>query len=476
MTEQAYHDDQFLDSLPEQPPEEIIRGVTPWKKAILRILWGMGLNMVTIQVWYLDVILPILGLILLFLGCRSLRRENSGFRACWYLTWGQVLLRMISLGIQTTVYAQRLQVAGFLRGLIGVAITLWMAQFLCLGYGFRQTRKKAELAPGGASALGLVIWYGLVTLLALLEYQGFLLSMGMLVAYVLILRNLFRLAGELENAGYGIVTAPARLSDRAAAGLLTLVLIVVSACGYLFADTYPMDWQPIQQQTDAQVRQELAELGFPENVLQDLLAEDILACRGAQEVRVQTEDASVFADSPKAKLHFTTVAVRLPGEEQRWKLVHHFAWTGPMEYIGTEALELTNRENSRDWQYEPGLTGQLLYDRDGQTYGADYSFLGTANYQRDSVFFGHSSGTSRCAAFSWPETGENRRGYLSYVLSGGETGWILNAWIYYTRQTTWVQYPVRTALQFRLETGGMNDKVFQSVINQIIWNPWEDEE
>ena len=82
--EEAALDHLLQASLPELPPAEIAQGVTPWRRAMGRILWGLALTSITLQFWNLQYLLPTIGLVLLMLGFRALRRENGWLAAlCW---------------------------------------------------------------------------------------------------------------------------------------------------------------------------------------------------------------------------------------------------------------------------------------------------------------------------------------------------------------------------------------------------------
>ena len=54
--------------------------VSPWRTAMSCIMGGIALKTLTLQILYLDDILPTLGCILLVLGFRTLRRENGALR------------------------------------------------------------------------------------------------------------------------------------------------------------------------------------------------------------------------------------------------------------------------------------------------------------------------------------------------------------------------------------------------------------
>lgn len=68
----------------------------PWHSAVGRILWGLALCTFRLEVFYLQYLLPLLGATLLYLGYRSLRRENRWFHLGW-------IMAGIHLAVQMTV-------------------------------------------------------------------------------------------------------------------------------------------------------------------------------------------------------------------------------------------------------------------------------------------------------------------------------------------------------------------------------------
>ena len=87
---ESARDDAFeallAQSVAELPPEEIVAEVTPWRRAMNRILFGMALCAITLNFWCLNYILPAIGTVLLLLGFRALRRENRWLGGCFAVT------------------------------------------------------------------------------------------------------------------------------------------------------------------------------------------------------------------------------------------------------------------------------------------------------------------------------------------------------------------------------------------------------
>ena len=79
--------DRLLEcGLADLPPGDVLEGVTPWKRAMNRVLLGMALTGITLNALCLNYLLPAVGMALLLLGFRALRRENRWFGACWGVT------------------------------------------------------------------------------------------------------------------------------------------------------------------------------------------------------------------------------------------------------------------------------------------------------------------------------------------------------------------------------------------------------
>ena len=74
-------DEKRLDSLLDEavgaaPPKDVVRAVSPWRKAMVQVLWGLGLTAITFNFLGLNYILPSLGCALMLLGFRTLRPEG----------------------------------------------------------------------------------------------------------------------------------------------------------------------------------------------------------------------------------------------------------------------------------------------------------------------------------------------------------------------------------------------------------------
>lgn len=482
------------ESMPETPPEDIIHEVAPWRRAMNRVLTGLALNAITLNFLALDYILPAIGLILILLGFRALRRENGWFRACFIITIIRAAyffptLILNAMVIQSTVYdllpADVLNVANF---------ALIFMEFVCLWQGFKAVKRKAGMPAEAGAAAALMVWYLVIAALAVMGYSGIVVGIIMVVSYIFVIRALIKLSTELDEAGYAIRTAPVCVSDRILAWVIICIVAVGILCGYLFGGSYPMEWadtNPITTDETQEIRAQLIELGFPKEVLQDLTEEDILACEGALQVVVDVHDEPVNEGREVAEregnteyhytvydtkeLRITGVAVETPGERETWKIFHHFRWLADPGFYGTECLQLWPAYRDYDgWDQAGDFTGRVLYTKDGQSYTAPYYSLGSETYTSDSVFWGQQTSTDVFATFSMPRDGEDQRGYVSYTVKELQDGYIVDSWINYTHQQSALQYPALTAVEKRMTNSWNSAGVFFTVQDALQFYPTED--
>lgn len=494
---ESARDDAFeallAQSVDELPPEEIVADVTPWRRAMERVLFGLALCMVTLNFWCLNYLLPAIGTVLLLLGFRALRRENPWLGGCFVCAVLRAACVFPSLILNTTI----LPGDACRSAAAAVSAALMLTLLLCFWQGLRAVRRKAGLPAQGGGAGSLLAWYVLMCVLAAVHYTGLLVPIAMLAGYVCILRSLFRLSRALDEAGYAIAPQPVRVTDRCIAFVLAAALGIGCTLGYLFGSSYRMDWQPAdtsEQTQTAAIRQQLLDLGFPEAVLNDLTPEDIAACDGALRVVVEVEDYPVNdgktvlweAYNEKNERHYvqdtvydvkelrlTGVAVQLPGERETWRVFHHFLWTTDPGFCGTEVLQIrpAYRSIPEGWSAAGDVTGRVLYDRGGQTFAAPYAALGARTFTANTVLWGEQTNTDLFAAFSLPRHAQRARGYVAYPVAETRDSYILSSGAYYTHQQTWLQYPVVTAMEKRLTTTWGDSGAFYTVQHALQFFP-----
>ena len=467
-------------SVSDFPPEDMVEEVTPWKKAMRRVLVGMALCTVTLNFWCLNYLLPSIGMVLALLGFRTLQRENKWFRSCFFISVIRTACFFPVLILHTTIL-QSVLLSALSTVLTLISLILLFGQFFCLWRGLRDVQKKVYLPPRAGSAVALMVWYALICVLAAIRYQGLLIAGAMIIGYLFLIRNLYKLSKELDEAGYSIRTVSLHVTDRCIVLILVSALTIGFACGYSLGGRYPMNWAAVnsaEQTENNEIRKQLIELGFPEYVLNDLTAEDIASCAGASQIVVDVTEKSLLegsttteiygsdgeynagprSDSLAGDLRLTGIAVQIPGERERWIIFHHFLWTANPGCYGTESIQLwpVYQNSSDGWGAAGDVTGQVLYDRDGKTYASAYHYLGNQTFTSDSILWGEQTRTDVFATFSMPVRGEHYRGYIAYPIVELQDGYLISSWVNYTHQKSRIQYPAVTAMEHQM-TGNWNE-------------------
>ncbi len=481
--------------------------VNPWREAMWLVLWGMGLTTITFNFLYLDMILPALGGILLVLGFRTLRQENRALQWCWRLSIAIASVRSASFALAALPVDVK-NVPAY------AVMAMTFALYCCLWRGMVGVSRAAGAEKPAAPAAGaLVIFYAVICALAFLELSGWLAVLPVLIAYIVILRNLVKLARSLADTGYAIHAAPVRLPSTAVLwGYLGLTLAAVLLAMFL-GQRYPMNWQVRDDAPqDETIRAELLDLGFPEQVLDDLTAEEAAHMSGAVKVYAETEPlyerdiyrevtTSVWNNDPPPRWEYSSAEKQPDGSyrytyrvydlyegfvthvvvlveeagRQRAVVLHYAAIDRPFGDCLAEGMEIWPVWQGNEESWSPGgwYSGRLLCEKDGQSYAADFYSVESGSYETTNIF-GTTQNTGMIAEWSRMNHSGNVRAYLLYdaeMLTSELPS--LYSWCNYVRQTKPV-YPFRDALTLWHEwnTNGCYEK-WQTSIQ--IWPPVEEE-
>lgn len=479
MTDERRFDDLLREDAAALPPPAAGE-INPWSMAMTRVLWGLGLITITLNFLYLDVILPAVGGLLLVLGFCTLRRENTPLRWCYILSLASLAVRgacivLAALPVET----------GLAPAYVNIA--LLQVLYVCLWRGMvGVSRAAGEEKPAATAAGAMAVFYAVLTVLALIGVEGWLLVLPMLVLYILLLRSMVRLSRSLADTGYAITAAPVRLPDAAVLwGGLGVLLAAVLLAMFL-GQRYPMDWHARDDAPqDETIRQQLLTKGFPADILDDLTADEVAQLSGAVRVYHQTERLYSNADYREVTLsrflrdpphtlqydHTLTetddagnrtyryvyrvydtleqtmrhVAVEIPaeGDTARFVYIHHLTYAAPPSPY-TEMLELWPAwQTQGDWFPGGHVSGRVLCERNGTAQAAAFHTLKSGS-QQVSDLFGTRQTQRITAGWSFPRGVESPRAYVFYDALRGQDGWVIESWANYVCQTAPV-YPFRDA-------------------------------
>ena len=497
-----------LSQLPPSPNE--VQSYNPWRSAMTKILWGMALITFRFHFFYLEYLLPLLGAALLYLGYRSLRKENRWFKLCWALSGLYLLYCGVIYTLNATPLMAQITARPALNTGLGVLSSLFhLALLAALRQGIQTSFTAAERRPkdwiGRAAlaylaALGIAAWSTLVPLTAQpdgpISFGPEITNEGLYYArtiaaaalFVLVLVCIWKQSSALTGLGYAIRTAPARLPAPVFLALTALVLAgSVTAALWLSSRAPALEAQPlsaIQTEEYASVRAHLTDLGMDAALANSLDEAELARCRDALAVydlplayaygehTYNREDETGRADMEYVTLR--SWAVQLPHDQVRYYLT--FRWLENPEHNIRDGL--TGDPSSHDPSYD--FSARVLWDQGGQTWTAapevhlaggetpeelpDWA-LDWHDYELEAL--GHLAYIPWCQ-FSFPADSENRWGWMAW--SEDFTGWqerhnslYYQPGIFYRHQVSWLRYPYYS-FQDILSSGSIpNDGMTQTL-------------
>ena len=439
MSEQkkSFMDEQDFDallsrSLPELPPEDIVARTVPGKKALNRILVGYFLSTFTINGLGLNLILPVIGQILMLLGFRALQHENRWFSACYVFAVLQAFLRFGKLILDTTIFDLPFEdpqsAANAFYIALALQVLLTVVSLLCFWRGLRTVQKACGIRSKAIGVLALRAWNLMLCAVFVAQARGQFIGgytlLFLLVSLIIILWMIARQAKALDATGYVLQPAPLRLSDRTLTLIILGILAIGCTCGHLFFSSYDMDWQTVDSTESAatsETKSQLAALGFPEDILDDLTPEDLARCHGAEQVvvdaRTLNSENPTF-DNGDYDIRLTNVIVLVPGETPHVVLFNHFSWLSIPKFYGTAALNIlpTYEVSAELWRLENGPTGRILYDDGDDSFVADYHSIEMRTVTSN-LFRNVAPSPSLYASFIFPNQGTRQRGYITYTIA-----------------------------------------------------------
>ena len=402
------------------PPADVIRGITPHRTAVNRIITGLVLTTFTLNIAGLDYIGPAIGAILLAAGFRIIRRGNGFFKAGYALSLLNIALMAALLAVNATIYASDFNGSAVSTAYGFINLLVKMSVIICFWRGLRSAGHRFG-APGvsGASvkidsgAL-LCLWYGAVSVLGLIGVTSWLIACALVALYILLIRSLLKLSDTLEDTGYSVAAAPVHISDRVYIGVLTALFILCVAFGCGFSGSYPMTWESAPAGAAAEseadsVRDHLTDAGFPDFVAGDMTDEDVLKLESSARVFTDSRERAVDG----GKLEITTVVSMNSEDSLDFSVIHYFKWADNPDHLYTEGIKIYSAYADPGFDAKGEVSGRVLCEKDGETLASGYRSLGE-EILTGTDFWGEYRDTVIIGTYSIPDGSKNCRGYVMY--------------------------------------------------------------
>jgi len=447
--------DRFLmDEVSQIPPsKDMVSAATPWQSAMEKIMWGMALNTFKLEFFYLQYILPLLGSVLMYLGYRSLRKENIWFKLCWGITAFSLIWHIFWDVLSATPLTQAFEQivnAPPLFWPLSIALNLFsLARFFFLRAGIR----RAFTTSGGSSpkdwigraiaahlaSFAIALWSTLVPLTEPGTFFGpqiidewkwlyYGRSFAFIALQIYVLVCISRQTNALAGLGYEITPAPVRFTSRTVLlGIFAVVLLAIPPVSYLGSHVSMPEAQSLEQNLTEQrevTKNRLVSMGLPQELADILDESELDACAGAVGVYDPTYMGTVkFTDE---RVKHDNFAVEWAGDAQ----IRLSAWMVALPdhttriYYWFEYLQLPKLRLQEQFSLDP-----------------------SGNYPSDDF----------SARLVWTENNEQYACKPEVHLAGGTTREELEA-------SNWAGVIFREPTEFELERLG----------GRLHWQPWID--
>jgi hypothetical protein len=426
MSEKDYNFDKLMIEQLSYvtPPEEEIKKINPWSNPIGFITWGFILTTLHLNFLYLQYILPVIGVILIFLGFRSLRNENKYFKIAWLLSILKLLLQLIDLVWASTP----LSIMDYPKLAIGsVMLPFQIAMFLVFRAALKETSKKAGRLMESDPLLWASLWTMAAYLIALSPFSNsWLIFIPMVVSYIFIVRSLYRIGDEMDDTGYVLTNAPIKISNKIFGWTYFLIAFAVVITCSVFSNHLKLEAHEYSLPKTTEARQHLLDMGFPAEALRYLSNEDLMMLSDAVNVesfskllmfdakRIEHEERygnytqiTHTYEPGKRNMDSTTVYIELP--ENVVYVMQYFKWKGGQP-IWQDGILISGETEADDKQI---ISSGLFYSKRGTEYTADFPRLICDRMTQHSMF-GTYYPVLITGALSYPFGSEEQGGYVLY--------------------------------------------------------------
>ena len=422
-------EDLLKETLPETSLVENLRVVNPLGAAVDKIIAGMVMTTITLNFLYLNYILPTVGIMLIYLGMRTLRSGNHYFRLGWLAALGKLALTTLNLLLQVTPYVSLMDGWG-----------LWASQgvhlvfLLFLGLGIRQAGIDAGMEKPKMPTWPIILWQVVLIALALAEISSWTVMIMMVYAWVCMVKHIYHCADDLKQAGYVVPVSPVWFSAKPLLLAYLAILLAAMIGASLLVNYTPLDAEKFVQGEEsganmntAEIRSKLVAKGFPEELLKQITDEDLEGLENVIGVDALTEE---YNTSNTKRMDGASVSVLT--DDGRIKT---FVW---FEYVDGKHAGLVDSVKIQydEMQTHSPVTGRLFYEKKGETWTAELRFEEESSTY---LWFGDiSTNVWSQTKYSFPFMADHPRGYFTWWTEKEDDSliyWSMNNTVFYCLRT-----------------------------------------
>ena len=418
-------DQEIIENLKEiAPPENEISDINPWKIPINSITWGLILTTIHLNFLYLQYILPTIGVILVFIGFRSLRNENKYFRTIYFAAIVKLVIHLLNI----IRVATPLNILNYPELAIGCVLTSFQIFiFLTFHKALKEVYINAGKTMDSSPLIGATLWTVFAFLLAISPLaETWLAFITMIIFYVLIIKSIFSIGEQLDDTGYLLTYAPVKISDKRFGRIYFALIMVIGISFNISSNHLKLESKEFSYPNNTQLRESFIDMGFPEDVLRYLENSDLELLKDLVDVQVGnellmfdpkeiehvegTENRRMisYTYEPRNKnIDARTIFIEMP--EKTLYVMQYFKWIGGNP-IWQDGIMITG---NHEIENRAIISSGLFYSKNGGEYMADFPYLDMESVERHTFFGTHWAEPIR-GTFSFPIGSQNQGGYVLY--------------------------------------------------------------
>ena len=399
------------------------------RKSMSNIIWGFIFTIMTFNFLGLQYILPTLGVGLLYIGFRDLRKENKALNAAWIfsiINMGLHVLNLIYINIPMSVNFKINSVIIFIVSVFQVSFLLVFRK------GLKNIFQKADTNPTRDPLLWLVIWSVIVKICAITELGSiWFIFIPLLFFYFYSFRSLYRLSADLVGSNYRPSKVILRISSKKFVwGYIIVCAFIVAIC-CVVSNNIRIDSREFITADHSEKRDKLIDLGFPEDILNDISDDEVDVLQDAifvesskellmfdyKEENIKNDLGGYTTKKKPGKSNLEATIIYIELKDNRMYALEYFEWKDGSAYwndgfaiSGSEKLDLIN--------------GRLLYEKNGISYFASIPRLKSGMVTESNLIGYEDQADKITGAVNYPFDSDRERGYVFYRVDIRKDVWL----------------------------------------------------
>lgn len=255
--------------------------------------------------------------------------------------------------------------------------------------------------------------------------QSWLIFIPMIGFYIMIIRSLYSIGGQLDDTGYLLKNSPVRINNKTFGWSYFIIALIIIVGFNIYSNHLKLEPSKFIPNKITHEGQILINMGFPEDALQYLNENKVSILKEA--INIETINKLLMFDAKKIEhstssgshtyvshsyepdkrnLQATTIYIEMP-ESEMYVMVY-FTWKG-RKPIWQDNFSI-NSDNDFDKEI---VSSGLFYSKNNMKYIAYFPRITCENISIDTMFGPYNHSPIR-AALSYPFGAKNQGGYVLY--------------------------------------------------------------